>query len=594
MDNIQPSSSGKYEFEEQLEEEKPLRVFTYRPVQRKVVVKQSSVVKQSPVVKQVQEPPVRQYKMVRRHPAKVLYCDICDKEFKYPSKIAEHMRKHTGERPFRCRLCGMTFAQQHCLKTHERLHKGERPFQCNFCSKSFSSDRYLKDHVKMHMQEEKSSPPGQQQNFKEEIRDQSDIMQLETLHPDRVNEMQQFYLCPIPNCGTQSVDEREIEQHILMVHPEESTWQVYDSQNGNQFDNHFEYIHYDDRPSEFDANEVPVDILEVEDGNQDDSKQNFNPPMHQIHPETMYYTQAEYVPPPTKEVEIHTSGGVLTEQMIYAQPNHTALIGQLLMEDTTYLEMNDEQDEERVRVLVNTDPSRKNANYKTIAEVEVEASMLEMVAPTRHLQMATIGPKTKKKRVKEPKNLDWIIDAVAKGVDVDSASPHRRKLPQIHKCEYCGKIDKYPSKIKAHMRVHTGEKPFKCEICGMCFAQRTPMRLHLRRHLDQKPYLCIVDGCGERFVSGALLNVHVHAKHFMTKKYVCIKGCGRFFASAKNQRNHEERCFYSANNAVLDQFLSSDEEFQEEEEDLDELGFNASEPIVESTGMFFRWTCLST
>ncbi|PIO63369.1 zinc finger, C2H2 type [Teladorsagia circumcincta] len=167
------------------------------------------------------------------------------------------------------------------------------------------------------------------------------------------------------------------------------------------------------------------------------------------------------------------------------------------------------------------------------------------------------------------RNLDWIIDAVARGLDIDSASPHNRRKPVMHKCQYCGRVDKYPSKIKAHLRTHTGEKPFKCDICGMTFAQRTPMRLHVRRHLDQKPYICSIEGCDLRFVSGALLNYHQQTKHFLTKRYICLKGCGRFFASARNQRNHEARCFYNTEqahdfgDAIYEQLVYNDQEEEE-------------------------------
>uniref|UniRef100_A0A158R416 Zinc finger protein n=1 Tax=Syphacia muris TaxID=451379 RepID=A0A158R416_9BILA len=126
---------------------------------------------------------------------------------------------------------------------------------------------------------------------------------------------------------------------------------------------------------------------------------------------------------------------------------------------------------------------------------------------------------------------------------------HRGERP--YSCDYCDRdfltnsLSMHLSEVRlfqAHMRTHTGEKPFKCDICGMGFSQRTPMRMHIRRHLNQKPYVCDVDGCGERFINGSLLNAHQNAKHFVRKRYACMRGCGRSFAQARNQRKHEARC----------------------------------------------------
>ncbi|KAI4465257.1 zinc finger protein [Holotrichia oblita] len=80
-------------------------------------------------------------------------CKVCAKEFRYPSFLAEHMKNHTGERPFLCSICGKGFRQSGALQYHIRSHTGSRPYACNVCSKSFSSPGVLKIHMRRHTDE---------------------------------------------------------------------------------------------------------------------------------------------------------------------------------------------------------------------------------------------------------------------------------------------------------------------------------------------------------------------------------------------------------------------------------------------------------
>ncbi|KAM3715810.1 Zinc finger protein [Dirofilaria immitis] len=97
------------------------------------------------------------------------------------------------------------------------------------------------------------------------------------------------------------------------------------------------------------------------------------------------------------------------------------------------------------------------------------------------------------------------------------STSYSRKKATIVTCEFCGVVLKHPSKIEAHRRTHTGEKPFECQICGSRFTQRTPMRMHVRRHMGLTPYVCSW-GCGKRFVSNALKNAHELKTHMGAKR----------------------------------------------------------------------------
>lgn len=54
---------------------------------------------------------------------KKLVCQYCNKTFTKNFDLQQHIRAHTGEKPFQCIVCGRAFAQKSNVKKHMNTHK---------------------------------------------------------------------------------------------------------------------------------------------------------------------------------------------------------------------------------------------------------------------------------------------------------------------------------------------------------------------------------------------------------------------------------------------------------------------------------------
>ena len=73
-------------------------------------------------------------------------------------------------------------------------------------------------------------------------------------------------------------------------------------------------------------------------------------------------------------------------------------------------------------------------------------------------------------------------------------------------CPECKRSSSYPSQLKIHMALHTGEMPYPCNECGKAFKQERDPTSHMRTHTKEQLFQCKL--CNKRFSQSSNLKRH--------------------------------------------------------------------------------------
>ena len=132
----------------------------------------------------------------------------CGKAFSQHGNFLAHCRRHRDEKPNVCH-CGMSFVTSGALQIHQRVHSGSKPYACTWagCSKSFSQLGNLQAHVRGHTGQRPFSCP--EPGCDKAFHDGSALN-----NHQRTHDGARPYQCNVQGCGMAFAVKRTLESHL--------------------------------------------------------------------------------------------------------------------------------------------------------------------------------------------------------------------------------------------------------------------------------------------------------------------------------------------------------------------------------------------
>ena len=152
------------------------------------------------------------------------------------------------------------------------------------------------------------------------------------------------------------------------------------------------------------------------------------------------------------------------------------------------------------------------------------------------------------------------------------------KTRKLHVCHVpgCGKIYGKTSHLRAHLRWHSGERPFVCNwiFCNKRFTRSDELQRHRRTHTGEKRFQC--GSCGKRFMRSDHLSKHMRTHQGQSIKEKSVEDNELENYAAGTEKNNCE----SSNTIVYSDSESGDVQESEDVRSITAFGETLTSEII--------------
>ncbi|KAK7884803.1 hypothetical protein WMY93_027926 [Mugilogobius chulae] len=430
-----------------------------------------------------------------------LKCNFCDKIFSKNFDLQQHIRSHTGEKPFQCIVCGRAFAQKSNVKKHMQTHKVWPMGTASTVSRSPVTVKV----VPVSSQEEADNAEQQQQHTEHEGEEPQ----------------QQSVQSQVEEQQAQTETARELEESV--------TSSIQADQGAGEEDS-----------AQSDQSQVQNQNMNTQ------SQQNQIQSKQMVVIDSSY--QCQFCSNKFKtyfQLKSHLTQHK-GEQVYKCVLKSCSQTFQKLDQFLEHIRTHQEQLTYRCHLCNKVFPSlfelgvhqyshcfcpqqstRKEANVYRCLKCQSRYSTQE--ALEQHLLTASHSfPCPHCQKV------------------FPCERYFRRHLPthgigRRFKCQICKKAFKTEHYLKLHSRIHSGEKPYKCSLCDATFNRKDKVKRHMLIHEPFKKYKCPFRthvGCTKEFNRPDKLKAHI-LSHSGIKPYKCIF-CQKAFSRRAHMLEHQQ------------------------------------------------------